>query len=79
MLKFEDLDSKFSNINVRFKISTFEIGYMQNFVKIRKLILFDLKCLLLEIWAQTFQKPMSGLKSAYSKKGTCEISLRLKS
>ena len=49
MLKFEDLDSKFSKINVRFKINTFEIGYMQNFVKIRKLILFDPKCPLLEI------------------------------
>ena len=29
---------------VRFEISTFNIGYRQNFVKIRKLILFGHKC-----------------------------------
>ena len=29
---------KFSKTKVKFEISTFEIGYMQNFVKIRKLI-----------------------------------------
>ena len=65
MLKFEDLNSKFLKINVRFEISTFEIGYMQNFVKVRKLMLFDPKCPYLEIWAQTFQNPISDLKSAY--------------
>ena len=37
MLKFGDLDSKFSKTNNEFEISTFEIGYMQNFVKIEKL------------------------------------------
>ena len=30
--------------NYKFEIITFKIGYKQNFVKIRKLILFDLKC-----------------------------------
>ena len=30
---FANLDSKFSKINVRYEISTFKIGYMQNFVK----------------------------------------------
>ena len=38
MPKFGDLGSKFSKANVRFEISPFEIGYMRNFVKIRKLI-----------------------------------------
>ena len=33
MLKFGHLDSKFSKINVRFEISTFEIAYRQNFVR----------------------------------------------
>ena len=33
MLEFDDLSWKLLEINVRFKISTFQIGYMQNFVK----------------------------------------------
>ena len=33
MPKFGDLDSTFSKTNVRFEISTFEIGYIRNFVK----------------------------------------------
>ena len=41
---FGDLVSKFSETNVRFEISTLEIGYMRNFAKIRKLIFFDPKC-----------------------------------
>ena len=45
---------KFSKTNIRFKISTFEIGYMRNFVKIRMLILFDPKCPNFGIWAQNF-------------------------
>ena len=43
MLKLWDLSSKFAKTNVRFESSTFEIEYMQNFVKIRKLILFGPK------------------------------------
>ena len=34
----------FSKTKVKFEISTFEIGYSQNIVKIRKVIVFDLKC-----------------------------------
>ena len=46
---------KFSKIKVRFEISTFEIGYMQNLVKIKKLIPFVPKIpkfghFWLEIW-----------------------------
>ena len=70
---------KFSKTKIRFEISTFEIGYRQNFVKIRKLIIFGPKCPNLGIWAQNFQKQMANLKSAHSKKSTCEISLRLES
>ena len=44
MPNFGDLGLKFLKINIRFEINTFEIGYRQNFVKIRKLILFDPKC-----------------------------------
>ena len=61
---FGDLASKLSKTNVRFEISIFEIGYMQNFAKIRKLILFDPKCLNLGIWTQNFRKPISDYKSA---------------
>ena len=39
---------------VRFEIRTLEIGYRQNFAKIRKLILYGLKCLNLDIWASNF-------------------------
>ena len=67
MLKFEGLSSKFLKANVGFEISTFKIKYKQNFVKVRKLILFDPKCPYLGIWAQTFRKTMSDLKSAPSK------------
>ena len=67
MLKFGDLSSTFLKTNVRFEISTFEIGCMRNFAKIRKLILFGSKCTNLGIWARNFRKPMSGLKSAPSK------------
>ena len=35
MLKLEDLGSKFSKANLRFKSKCFEIGCMLNFVKIR--------------------------------------------
>ena len=52
MLKVRDLSSKFSKTNVRFEISTFEIECEQNFVKIRKLILFDPKCPYLVVRAQ---------------------------
>ena len=44
MPKFGDLDSTFSKTNFEFEISRFEIVYMSNFVKIRELILFGLKC-----------------------------------
>ena len=40
MPKFGHFGSKFSKNKVKFEISTFEIGYMRNFVKIRTLILF---------------------------------------
>ena len=73
---FGDLSSKFLNINVRFEISTFEIGYRQNFAKIRKLIIFDPKCPYLGIWAQNFQIPMSDLKSAQSKYSAWKILLK---
>ena len=52
-------------MNVRFENSTSEIGYRQNFVKIRKLKLFDAKCLYLEIWRfglKHFKNTMSHLK-----------------
>ena len=57
----------FSKTNVISEISTFEIGYMRNFTKIRKLILFDSKCPNLGIWVRNFRKTMSDLKSAPSK------------
>ena len=59
MLKFGHLDSKFLKVNgkfeISFEISTFKIGYMQNFVKIRKLILFGPKCQNLGIWARNLK------------------------
>ena len=58
---------KFSKTSIRLKISTFEIGYMRNFVKIRMLILFDPKCPNFGIWAQNFRKTMSDLKLTSSK------------
>ena len=75
MLKFGDLDSKFSKTNNEFEISTFEIGYMQNFVKIESYPKYPN----LRVWAQNFRKQIKHLKSADSKQSTCEISLRLES
>ena len=49
---------------VWFEISTFEIRYRQNFVKIKKLIPFGPKRPNLEVWAQTFRERMSHLQSA---------------
>ena len=56
MPNFGDLTSKCSKTNLRFEISTFEIGYMQNYVKIRKLIPFGPKVLSLGIWAHNLGK-----------------------
>ena len=67
MPKFEHLGSKFSKTNVRLEISIFEIEYIQNFVKIRKLILLGAKYQKLGIWAQHIWKQLSDLKSAPSK------------
>ena len=50
MPKFVDLGSNFLKANDKFEISTFEIGYKQDLVKIRKLILFGTKCPNLGIW-----------------------------
>ena len=47
MAKFRDLSSTFSKTNVKPESSAFEIGYMQNFVKIRNLTLFGQKT---QIW-----------------------------
>ena len=58
MPKFEDLGSKLSKKKKKkgkFKISTSKLGYMQNVFKIRKLILFDLKCPNLGIWARNLK------------------------
>ena len=63
MSKFGYLASKFLKTNDKFEISTFEIGYMKNFVKIRTLVLFGPKCPCLEIWARNFQKQMTDSKS----------------
>ena len=51
MPKFGNLGSKFSKTSVRFEISTFEIGYMQNFVMVRELILFGPKFSNFGTWA----------------------------
>ena len=53
--------------NVRFEISTFEIGYLQSLVKIGNLILFGQKGPNLGIWAQHFGIQMLDLKSAPEK------------
>ena len=63
---FGDLGLNFSETDLRFEIKTFEIGYMQNFANIKKLILCP-KCSNTEIWFQNSQKPMSDFKSAHSK------------
>ena len=67
MPKFWHLGSNFSKNDVRFEISTFEIGCMRNFIKNRKLTLFGQKCPNLGIWAQNLRKPMSDLTLAPSK------------
>ena len=64
--KYPNLCTSLSKTNVKFEISTFEIGYMR-IIKIKKLILFSPKCPNLGIWAQSFQKQMTNLKSAHSK------------
>ena len=56
--------SNFWKTSVGFEVITFQIGYMGNFLKIRKLILFDAECLKSGIWAQNFEKKISDLKSA---------------
>ena len=43
MANFGDFSSNCSTTNVKFGISTFEIEYMRNLVKIGKLILFGPK------------------------------------
>ena len=58
---------KFSTTRLRFEICTLEIGYRQNFITIRKLVLFSPKCTNLGIWAKIFQKSMSNLNAAPSK------------
>ena len=54
MPKFEDLAPKFSKTRFKLKISTFVIGYMQNFV--RKWIHFSGKC---SKWAFGFESKFS--------------------
>ena len=68
MPKFGHLGSKYLKTNVKFEISSFEIGYLRNFVKIRRSIHVSPKCPNLGILAQNFQKQMANLKSAYLKK-----------
>ena len=53
--------------NVRFEISTFEIWYKRNLVKIRKLILFGPKYLNLAFVLKILEGKMSDLKSSPSK------------
>lgn len=68
MLKFGTLGSTFLKTNMRTEIiSTFKIGFIKNFAKIRKLTLFGPKSPKMGIWAQNFTKPMSDFKSAPSK------------
>ena len=54
MPKFGDLASKFLKTIVRFESNTFEIGYIRNFVRIRKLILSGPKSQNLDIWDWNF-------------------------
>ena len=67
MLKFGTLGSTFVKTNVRTEVSTFKIGFIKSFAKIRKLTIFDPKSPKMGIWAQNFTKPMSDFKSAPSK------------
>ena len=64
---FGNLGSTFSKTNARFEISTFKIGYMRNFIKIKKLILFGPKCPDFGTYARNIRKLLSDLKSASSK------------
>ena len=64
MPKIGHMCSNFWKTSVGFEVITFQIGYMGNFLKIRKLILFDAECLKSGIWAQNFEKKISDLKSA---------------
>ena len=66
-------------VNVRFEISNFQIVYRQDFVKIKKFILFDPKCPYLGIWAQNSWKPMSDLNLAHSKWCSSKVMLRFES
>ena len=58
MPKIEYLSSTFSKTNVRFEISTFEIGYMRNFVKIKnfEFEIFEKKCQILNQGHQNLVK-----------------------
>ena len=69
MYKTGDSGSKYSKTNVRFEIRTFQIGYRKNFVKIKKIILFDPNSLNFEMWTQNFRKPVSDLKASLSNQG----------
>ena len=64
---FGDLCLKCLKTSVKFEISSFKKGYMKNFVKIRKLIFFGLKCPYFGLLARNFQKQMTNLKSIHSK------------
>ena len=55
MAKFRDLSSRFSKTNVKPESSAFEIGYMQNFVKIRNLTLFGQKTQIWGFGLETFK------------------------
>ena len=67
MPKFGYLGSKFSKTSVRFEISTFEIGYTQNFAMVIELILFGPKFSNFGTWAWNFWKIMSDLNPASPK------------
>ena len=75
MSKFGHLGSKSLKTNVKFKISTFKIGYVKNFVKIRNFILFGPKYLNLGNWLEIKKK--NKFEISTFKTGACEISLRL--
>ena len=55
MPKFGPLGSKFPKTNDKFESSIFRIGYMRNFMKSRKLILFGPKRPNLGIWARNLK------------------------
>ena len=62
--------------NDRFEIRTFEIGYIRNLVKIRKLILFGPKLPKFGHLGSKLGKQMKDLKSVPSKYCTDKISLK---